>query len=225
MKNIIKILILLTICVLLGLWSPWVSWNIDLAGLFDVETPDEISGLQVSSLIGELEVKVDGEIKGTITPENSPLFIAAVDPGERQIEIRRLSSFENAYWKFNQNINFVTGVDVVISLGLGPSQIFSEGTIISATKKTNENYNLVISANTDDPSISINTIGVIGQNNQVSDSLTLDRQHLITVSKNGYETLEFRVFPAEQEERDKIKDYVVNVETILMLQPVRLEVR
>lgn len=223
MKNLIKILIFLTICTLVGIWSPWVSWNINLASFFDVETPEEISGLQLTSLIGELEVRIDGELKGTVSPENSPLFIDAVQPGERQIEIRRVSEFETAYWKFNRNIDFIAGVDVIISLGLGPAEVFSEGTIITATRKINENFNTRISANIENANISINTIQIQQEQGFVKENLTLDRQHLISVSKKGYETLEFRLFPSEQEEREKLQDFVINVEVLLMLQPVNVE--
>lgn len=223
MKNFLRILIILTICTLIGLWSPWVSWNINLAGLFDVETPEEISGLQLTSLIGELEVRIDGESKGTVSPENSPLFIDTVQPGERQVEIIRVSQFENAYWKFNRNIDFVAGVDVIISLGLGPAEVFSEGTVITATRKTNESFNTRIISNVVNSNIAINTIKMPQDQNSVIDNLTLDRQHLISVSKNGYETLEFRLFPSEQDERDKLKNFIINVEALLMLQPVNVE--
>ena len=147
MKNFIKFLIVLLICVLLGLWSPWLKLNVSLSDIFGVEKPDKISGLQVYSLSGEMEVFLDGESQGTVTPDNSPLVVDAISPGEKSVGLKRVSEVPGAYWEFNKVITFEENIDVVLSYILGPEEEFSEGNIVSPVVRTDEDYNLKVNLN------------------------------------------------------------------------------
>lgn len=223
MKTFIRIIILGLILILLGLWSPWLQWNVDLAGIFNVEKPDKISGLEIYSLLGELEAEIDNiSQEGSATAE-SPLIIDTIEPGEKAITVKRKSEIENAYWEYRDIISFTQGINTVVTLGIGPEEEFSEGAVITATPKTSENYNLKLKANITDYKLEINNVASSVSGNEFTQDISLDQQHSIKIEKTGYETLEFTLLPADQNERNKLLNYIIEVDIKLMLQPVQIE--
>lgn len=224
MKKILKLLLIALICVLLGLWSPWLYWRLDISQLFGVEKPNPISGLQVYSLGGELEVYIDNQKQeGSATPETSPLSVVAIEPGERLVRIVRKSTVDGAYTEFNKIINFVEGIDVVISYLLGPEDVFSEGHIITAEQKRGESYNFKLSTNVTDYKVFIDEVEHTVSSGFFTQEFDLTRQRKVRIQKNGYQSIEFTIFPEEQGERDKLVNYILSVEAKLLYLPVKVE--
>ncbi len=224
MKTVLRIVILLLICGLLGLWSPWLNFRVDLSSIFNVEKPDPISGLEVYSLLGDLEVSIDDVVQeGTASFEDGPLFIDGIEPGEKAITISRRSDIENAYWIYRDIITFVEGVNTVISLGIGPEEEFSEGTVITATNRNNEDYNLKVRTNLSDFQINLDNVPYAVEGNEFTRNIELSSQHVIRINKTGYEEIEFTILPESQEDRDVLSDYIINVDVQLMIQPVPVE--
>lgn len=226
LKKVTLLVVISLLCTLVALWSPWLYLNLDVRNLFGVRKPDSIAGLQVFSLGGELEIQIDGQILGTVTPEKSPFFYDTVTPGERMVSISRKSETPNSFWTFSKLITFEEGNTVVSSYFIGPSQEFSEGHFIFATKKTdlNAQSKLNISLNTDDAQIQIDSIAVEKFiNNKFTTDIDLSSQKKISIFKPGYETLEFTILPDQQEEREKLKNYDLNLEVQLMVLPVNVE--
>jgi hypothetical protein len=224
MRTILRILILLLFCTLFGLWSPWFNWNINFSRLFGVEKVEQISGLKVLSLSGDIDIFIDNELVDSVDSENSfTTSIVALEPGEKTIRLERKSEVENAFWSFNKVINFEEGLDVVISYRLGTSEEISEGHIITASEKKSETYNLFIKTNVQDPTILINNIPSVVEGNTLTQNISLDNQHVIKITKAGFEDIEFLLLPETQEERDKFKNYVINVDAHLMYQPLQIE--
>lgn len=226
MKKFAVILIILVLCTLIGLWSPWRSINIDLPQLFGISKQDLKSGLQVYSLSGNIQIYVDNQLKGEVTPEESPYFVDNIDPGQHLIKLERKSEKESAYWTFNKLVTFEKGTNVVVSYNLGPSEVFSEGHIIYAVNKdytkTETSINVLLNINEFNiqfDSLPIEKISF----NEYSSLLDLTRQHSIKLSKPGFEQLEFVILPSSQEERDKLKNYNIMIEAHLMYQPVNVE--
>jgi hypothetical protein len=225
MSKSYTIIIIILVAFLLAVWSPWNSWNLSITRLLGIEPPEEIGGLEVSSLAGTLEVYVDGNLKGTVDPEKSPLIIPAVEPGERQIKLIRKSDVEGAYYQFNKLVKFESGVDVILAYELGPTAEFSEGHIIYATKTakvSNPEVSLNLTSSADDSEVKIDDLD-IGQTPIVAYKLDLTKQHKLLISKNGYESQEFIILPAEQKDRDKLKGYNLNVDVDLFLQPIAVK--
>lgn len=224
MKSFIRIVIFLLICTILGLWSPWFQLDLDLATIFKVEKPESVSGLEVSSLLGELELYIDDVLQeGTATADGDSIFIVDIEPGEKAISIKRKSEVQNAFWEYRDILNFADGVNTVISLGLGPEQEFSEGTIITAIEKNNEEYNLKVNADLSDYQLLIDGIPYAVDGTEFTTSVSLDSQHTIRINKSGYEEIEFKILPEDQGERDALENFIINVDAILMLQPVIVE--
>lgn len=222
MKNFIKILIVLLICSLLGLWSPWLKINVSLADIFGVEEPDKISGLQVYSFSGEMEVFLDGESQGTVTPESSPFIVDAVTPGEKSVGLKRVTEIPGAYWEFSKVITFEENIDVVLSYILGPEEEFSEGNIVSTVARTDEDYNLKVNLNVEGVELYLDNIEYIVDGTEFRETISLDKQHTIKITKQGMEEIEFLILPEDQQSRDQFANYIINVDVQLMYQPVSI---
>lgn len=216
-----RIIVIILIAFLCALWSPWTSWNISFSRLLGIEPPPLIGGLQVTSLAGEVEVYVDGISQGKATPTTSPLIIPAIEPGERQIRLKRTSTVEEAYWEFNKLIKFESGVDVVLSYELGPTEEFSEGHVIYTTRTTDkvDGLRLNLTSNVEGATVKIDDVEV-GLTPLVAQVITKDKQHTLLISKSGYESQEFKLLPENQEDRDKISGFNLNVLVDLFLQPI-----
>ena len=226
MNRKLLILLLLIGFVVLAFWSPWLYLKLDFAQLFGVSGPESISGLQVHSLAGELEVYLDGELKGTSSADKEPLILDRVVPGDYLLTLKRKSDARSAYWDFNKLITFVPGMSVIVSYNLGPEEIFSEGHIIYTSKKESisEKSKLHIEMSVDDPEISIEDLSVQRINSrEYLSELTFDKTHKITIKKSGYEGLEFVILPDNQDERNAVSQFNLNIDIQLMLQPVKVE--
>ncbi len=228
MRSVLSIIIVLLICTVVGLWSPWLQLNISISKLFGVEEPDSISGLEVYSLSGELEVYIDEEkAEGTAVFNESPLIIDEVEPGNRLIRIIRKSDFPDSYWSFSKLINFEQGKTVVITYNLGPEEQFSEGHVITVSKsdlQADSNRAVInFKANVSGANLFIDDAPFVITTKELSETLALNKQHIIKVEKPGYETLEFTILPKDQEDRDALKGYDINVDIYLMAQPILVE--
>lgn len=219
-----RIIVIILIAFLCALWSPWTSWNISFSRLLGIEPPPQIGGLQVTSLAGEIEIFVDGISQGKVTPESSPLTIPAIEPGERQIRLQRTAQVDEAYWEFNKLIKFESGVDVVVSYELGPSEEFSEGHVIYATKTTDkvDGVRLNLTSGVEGATVKIDDAEV-GQTPLVAQVISKDKQHTLLISRTGYESQEFKLLPESQEDRDKISGYNLNVLVDLFLHPITIQ--
>lgn len=208
---------------LCAVWSPWNNWDINLSVIFGVQPPPEVAGLQVTSLAGEMIVKVDGENKGTVSPESSPLAIPGIKPGEHEISLQRKSSVNKAYWEFNRLLEFHSGVDIVVAYELGPTQKFSEGHIIKPTPSSRRDDTTLLNITTSPPNSQVQLDGAsIGDSPVESYELGINDQHKLAINKDGYDTQEFVLLPDTQVDRDKLNGYDINVEANLFLQPLKV---
>lgn len=225
MKRILFVTLFIVALVLLAIWSPWLSWNIDLANFFGVKKPDAIAGLQINSLAGEMEVYVDSQSISKVTPESSPFILDRLAPGEHLITIKRTGEFASTYSTFNRLLTFEENSAVVISYNIGPDEVFSEGHVIYTTKKENLSGDSMLNININVEDFNFTYDGMpLEQVNGKSKSIPLDfnSQHSIKISKTGYESLEFSILPETQTDRDKLKGSDLNVDVQLMLQPVEV---
>lgn len=223
MRKAYIIILLILVAFLCALWSPWNRWNMALPQLFGIAPQAEIGGLQVTSLAGELEVFVDGNSMGIVDPTTSPLVVPAIEPGERQVKLVRQTTVPGAYTDFNRLIKFESGVDVVITYEIGPTEDFSEGHVIYATRKLDNSADVLLSlhANVIGASVVIDDISA-GNTPIAGFKLSLDKQHKVIISRAGYDTQEFTLLPQEQSDRDKLQGYNLNVDANLFLQPLEI---
>ncbi len=223
MRKSYAIILLILIAFLCALWSPWNGLNIALPQLLGIAPKQQIGGLQVSSLAGELQVFVDGNSAGKVDPASSPLVVPAIDPGQHQVKLVRTADVAGTYANFDRLVTFESGVDVVISFELGPTAEFSEGHVIYATRKLDDSQDVLLSlkTNTSGAKVQVDDISV-GDSPIAGYKLSLDKQHKVTISKTGYDTQEFTLLPQAQSDRDKLNGYNVNVDADLFLQPIEV---
>lgn len=225
MKRVLILVFILIFCILLSLWSPWLYVNFELQNIFGIAKPESVSGLQVYSLSAEMEVLVDNQLVGSVTPDNSPLIVDDIEPGEKLLTLRRKSDLDIDYWSYSKIITFEDGTSVIASYNLGPLEEFSEGHVIYAVPKSNPNVNnLTIDLNVE--GVILNYDGapaetVVG--NSKSMLLDLNSQHQIKLSKAGFESLEFSILPITQEDRNMFLNYDLIIDAQLMYQPVEIE--
>lgn len=222
MKSFFKIILLIIFLLLLGVWSPWRSFNVDLGFLFGVKKVEQVSGLQVYSLAGDMDIYIDSELKGRVTPETSPVFVDAINPGDRKVTLSRPSLVEGAYLNFDKIITFVPGVDIVISYGLGPNEFFSEGSVITLNTKVNETYNLVVNTNVEGATIVVDGIPSQIPDSRLVSNIALDRQISISIQKAGYETISLTLLPEDEADRQNLAGYIINVDVHMMLLPFEI---
>lgn len=225
MRKLIFGSFLVVSCLILALWSPWIKWDFNVSSLFGVEEKEEIAGLQVISLSGDIEVFIDGVTIGTAAKDN-PLIVDRVTPEEHLVTLRRKSDIRNAYWSFNELITFEANTQVIVSYNLGPEEEFSEGHVIYAAKKSDLNKTSVLNFEIDVEDASVQLDDIPTQRiteRKLTETLNFDKQHRVVITKNGYESLEFLILPEKQEERNLLKDYDINVKVRLAALPVKVE--
>lgn len=212
----------------LAVWSPWLNWDISLARIFNIEEPQRISGLQVFSLSGQIDVYLDNEFQGTVdVSDNAPLIVAPIEPGEHRVRLERNSDNSNAYWSFRRLLPFEEGSDVIVSFNIGPTETFSAGHVIYAQNNEGEirggqipvSFNL----NTSGATIELDGVPFETVSRSFETFVRLDRQHEIRVEKDGFEPLEFTLLPEEEDLRDALSDFELVIEVSLIAQPVNVE--
>ncbi|HEX9804973.1 MAG TPA: PEGA domain-containing protein [Candidatus Dojkabacteria bacterium] len=225
MKKILIIGSIILFLIIIGIWSPWLNWNISLSRIFGLDTKEEASGLQVFSLVGEIEVYLDNEFLGTTKPEDgTPLSYLEIKPGVHTIQLFRQSDPQGSYYLLSRDIVFEDGLEVIISYELGPTQEFSEGHIFYAEKSfSSRDKALLNTISTPDKSRLYIDNTFIGETPASSIELSLDKVHTIKLEKEGYDTIEFNILPESQEERDKLKGFTLNLEANMFLIPLEIE--
>lgn len=224
--KILFYLSLLSMCVLVSVWSPWIYINLDITNIFGIVKPEEISGLKVVTLASDLEIFIDNEKRGELLEKDRTFIIDRVNPGNRLITLKRLGETATNYWVYNKIVNFEKNTTVVMAFNIGPSEFFSEGHIIYAIKKSDlsspTKLNIIMEGETGGV-VQVNSESpVILRDSKYTTFISLEQQNKILVSKNGFESQEFTILPDTQEERDKFKEYDINVEIKLLLQPLDL---
>jgi hypothetical protein len=218
-----KVLIILTIIIaLIGLaiWAPWYRWNFNFLSLFGIENVEKYSDLKVKSLSGEIEIYVDKEFKGSVT-DNEDFADITLKVGDHAIELKRRSPAN--YYSFNETITFEQGVEVDVAYDLGPSETFSEGYVFYTKKNfTNDGKpKLNIYSAPDMTKVFIDDI-FIGESPLRSIDLDISKQHTVKFQKDGYDDLVFTILPENIEDRQKLVNFDLIIETKLFLQPVKI---
>ncbi len=224
MRKSFIIIIIVFFAFLLALWSPWVSWNLSFSNLFGVTPPEIKSGLSVSSLVGDLEVFIDGESVGKVGVDDSPLYVPGINPGERQVKLVRASAVPGAYYEFNRLISFPESLNVVLAYELGPTEEFSQGHIIYATPKPDggDKTYLNITSSTDSADIYLDDV-LIGQSPLREFEVSRSLQHKVRISALSYDDHELTLLPEKQDERNDLAGYDVTVIVDLFLQPIQVK--
>jgi hypothetical protein len=223
-KKLTFLIALIVLTFACALWSPWYYWQFSLADLIGVERPPEFARLQVTSIAGEVEIFVDDESRGTVGPEGSPFVIEDVKPGKRLIRLERISDSPGVYIEFERLIEFYPELDTVIAYELGPSTEFSEGHLISAFENVVNRERTKLNVYTEQEGVTVSLDGrEIGTTPINSIELDTSTVHRLSLEKRGYETLEISLLPEDDEQRERLKGFDINVEANLFLLPLRVE--
>jgi len=218
-KKLLLSLLFIIGLILLGFWSPWNNWQINIAQIFGVEPKEEFSALKVKSLMGEIEVYLDNDFMGVTNSSEDFLEVFPVEPGEHILTLKK-SGVED-YAEVVRKLNFEPAVDVVIGYEIGPNEYFSEGHILYARRSYSSNINpeLQIFSTPENVNVYIDE-RLVGETQMQSISLSVDKRHKLKFEKEGYDPLEIEIFPANQQERDNLKGMILTLEVNLFAQPI-----
>ncbi|HLD03706.1 MAG TPA: PEGA domain-containing protein [Candidatus Dojkabacteria bacterium] len=217
-KPVIIILIAIGLIVL-AFWSPWSNLNFSLLNIFGISSVEKFATLKVKSLAGEIEVLIDGEYQDSVKSESDFLELTQINPGEHLIVLQR----KGMDYQVTRKINFEHGVDVVIAYEIGPTQEFSEGHILYTRKSFASEANTLIEIFSTPEHIKVFLDGVLIGETPLKDlDLDISGKHKLRFEKTGYDSMEIEVLPETQEERNKLKNLLINLEVSLFTRPVRV---
>jgi len=222
LRKIIITVLGIVVIAALAVWSPWNKWNMSWLNLLGIESKEVFSGLQVTSLDGEMNVYVDEELVESVNPENSPLEITPIESGEHTVRLERVNS-SGQYIDIIRKINFESAVNVVIGYEIGPTEDFSEGHIFFANKSFSANNNSVLEIVSAVENIKVSLDGIyIGNTPLKEHSLDISTKHKLKFEKEGYDQMEIEILPDSQEDRDKLKNLLLTIEINLFTRPIQL---
>lgn len=224
MKKTAIIITFIITLVILAFWSPWLNWNLSIGQFIGLGKVDDSAGLKVYSLLGEMDVYIDNEYKGSTSPDTDYFEILQIDPGKYNLSLKRKSNPEGAYFEFSKDITFESGIDVIVVYELGPTKRFSEGHIFYAEKSFESDSQPKINILTEPENTKIYIDdNFLGEGPLSGIDISLQKQHKIRVEKEGYDTIEFDIFPSTQDERDKLKGYELYLDINLFLIPLDID--
>jgi hypothetical protein len=207
-KNLKTALIfLLGVTITVGLiLVPWDTL-IDRIG-FDPFRTNVPASMKVNCFVGKCNVYLDGQKKSA-----TPMEILRVTPGEHTIKLERISSEQDFYTTITKKVNFLKGTEVYMEWEVGPSEVFSQGHVLSFKQRNHTTEPVLsIDSNQNDVDVSIDGVNV-GTVPFLGDSeLLKEGTHKVTLSKQGYIDREMEV---------KINyNYIANLEVDLMAEPI-----
>lgn len=206
---------------MLAVWSPWQNWNLSFTNLLGIESKEEYSALKVKSLAGEIDVFLDGEYKDSASSESDFLEIFPVSPGEHTVLLTRRDADD--YAQIVRKINFEPAVDVIVGFEIGPTEDFSEGHILYATKSYTSEGNPVAEIFSLPEMVKVSLDDkYIGETPLKEIPLDIGSKHKLKFEKEGYDSLEIEILPDTQEARDKLKNMVLNLEITLFARPIKI---
>jgi hypothetical protein len=223
------ILVFVILLVGIAIWAPFEGIDLSISGLFGVEKSNQISSLRVISLKDSIRVYLDGEQRGETSPEGGVLEIPDVVPGTHIIKLEKVADVEDSqsgYFEFVKSIDFLDSYSVVLAYELGPSAEFSQGHVLLAqntTQKGDENQtrlNIDVVNTPAEVFIDGNSIGMTPIKNY---PISLSSIHDLKFEKDGYENLEFTILPESEEDRKKLSEVDLYLETRLFQIPLIIE--
>jgi hypothetical protein len=133
------------------------------------------------------------------------------------------NSSDSNYISLERMLNFTSESNTVIAYELGPNQQFSKGQTITAFRSyTNQDStSLNVDTTPEGTRVYLDDV-LIGETPINGYDLDINRTHNLRLEKKGYEDLEMRLLPDEQEARDKLVGYDMLVEASLFLIPIEV---
>ncbi len=227
MKRGIIFVSVILLLVVIAIWSPWDRYNWSLKRLFGVDEKPAVSAIQVYSLKDTLTVYLDEQNQGKVTPDSSPLEVIGLTSGNHIIKLVRDNPEYTGNYEFTKAINLAPDFTTVFAYELGPSKEFSQGHILYAketqqSQSTGNTARLNVSTEPTGAKVSIDE-KEIGVSPLADIELSLDSVHKIAITKKGYETQGFNILPEAQEQRLRLVNADLYIESNLFLIPIKID--
>lgn len=203
----------------LGILLPWDKLGDLRVSLLGVG--EDLASLKVYSLGGDMDIFIDGEQKGTVLETESYLEIFPVNVGEHNVVLKRKASLDGFYEEFRRNILFEKGFDVVISWEIGPTDESSSGWLLYAQQVSTDSEEIPVNIRCT-PEDCMLLVDEKTEDSILTEGLTLNvnSQHSVKATKEGYQDLDFLLFPEEDVARQRLKGYELFLEINLYQIPL-----
>jgi len=195
-----------------------VSW----LSIFGANNDDKQGGLKVLSHAGEIDIFIDEKYIDTTLNNVDFLETPPIQPGEHTIKLVRNADLAE-YVEIVRKLNFEPAVDVIIGYEIGPSEMFSEGHILYAKKNYSGKDDTLLDIFSLPSEIKVTMDGkYLGETPIRELTIGLDRKHLITFEKDGYDSLDIEILPDTSVEREKLKGLKLILEVNLFARPIEI---
>ena len=104
---------------------------------------------------GQGVVYIDGKNVG-----KTPFRTSKLSKGKHTVKIKRSTNYPGFYSEFNKTIKFLPGATVYISWELGPSEVFSSGTVVWLEERSGSDALLSVTSDLDGIKISIDGVQI-----------------------------------------------------------------
>ncbi len=200
LKRIILAIIVVIAAVVIAITRPWTFFS-------NIPFLNGKAALTVNTPLGKSEVYLNGEKIG-----ETPYSAENLNPGEYELEIKKITDTENFYTDFSDTIMLVDNTRTFIEVEIGPTDQFT------SIKKfyyqeTGGQSKLLINTQPENSTIWIDEVRY-GEAPVTNDSLNPGR-HDLKVEADGYETIESTIITRE--------GYTLIADVQLMAKPVILD--
>lgn len=226
MKKFGCILLVFIALFALAWFKPWNTLGLTPTKIIGLEAIQQQAALTVFSLKDSIDIYIDNELKESIDTSGGSAEIVDIKPGMHRITLRKSSETTGEFYEFSQTLNFVKGVSNVVAYELGPTQEFSQGHVFY-TEKLNEQLEkgttyISFLSNMDEIEVYLNNQKV-GETPIEDHEITLDKQYDVTLKKEGYEELSFKILPEGESERTKLEGLHLYIKADLFLKPIDID--
>lgn len=220
------ILLIALILFALAWYKPWQLTGVTFGSLIGLEEIKAQSALTVFSLKDQIEVFVDNQYKDKIEAGGGSVEVSELEPGVHRVTLRKVSKEGVNYFEFSKSLNFEAGVSNVVAYELGPSKDFSQGHVFYTEKldkklepgKTQISFH---TSNLDEVEVYLDS-KLIGKTPLDNYEISLEKQYDVTLKKSGYEELNFKILPENEEDREKLEQLNLFIDSDLFLKPIEI---
>lgn len=223
MKNILIILIVSVLSALLA----YIYYTLSIGNANNNNSPvlATNSGLEIYALTSDMRVYIDNVDKGIVRLQEKKLEIPGITPGKHDIRIENIKPTN--YFKFSKSINFISNVNTVINIELGPNDTTSQWWILEPSIKLVNSENSTLDIYSD-------TVGDIKQLSYAKDGAMLEpmleNRYLISnkdtvnvkVFKPRFTDMNIKLFGADEAKKEIFKyNYILKLK--LFENPINIE--
>ncbi|GIW57060.1 MAG: hypothetical protein KatS3mg083_005 [Candidatus Dojkabacteria bacterium] len=210
-----RLIIVIIFCVLLIILLSPAFWTWVYKG--SITQAEGVSLLKFVSIAGDYNIFIDNDFLGKVQNKQEKVF-TGIKPGKRILKVHRVSDFEDFYFTFSREVNFMPFTQVELEWEAGPTLESSNGVLKYFTESSKlDTTELVIDTFPADCIVYIND--QIVQNRFIE--ITEPTEQYIRVSHTDrYVQKDFKILLINPNTNEIPKNIRLNIEVYLYKRPI-----